>query len=83
MNQSLNYCVPPQPECNNPKHVDIYHNQRKTIHDLIDQNDSLQAKIDALMLEYCPDEMTEEQIAEWEKHQKPVTLSEVEEQPWL
>lgn len=30
-----------------------------------------QAKIDALMLEYCPDEMTPEQIAEWEAHQKP------------
>jgi hypothetical protein len=28
-----------------------------------------QARIDALMLEYCPDEMTPEQIAEWEKHQ--------------
>lgn len=29
----------------------------------------LQAKIDALMLEHCPDEMTPEQIAEWAKHQ--------------
>ena len=29
-----------------------------------------QAKIDALMLEYCPDEMTPEQMAEWERHQK-------------
>lgn len=28
-----------------------------------------QAKIDALMLEYCPNEMTEDQIAEWESHQ--------------
>jgi len=28
-----------------------------------------QAKIDALMLEYCPDEMTEEQFVEWSKHQ--------------
>lgn len=32
----------------------------------------LQAKIDRLMLEYCPGEMTEEQKAEWAKHQKPV-----------
>lgn len=31
----------------------------------------LQAKIDALMLEYCTDEMTEEQITNWGKHQKP------------
>lgn len=28
-----------------------------------------QSQIDSLMLEYCPDEMTEEQIAEWSKHQ--------------
>ena len=32
----------------------------------------LQARIDALMLEYCPDEMTPEQIAEWERHQQAV-----------
>lgn len=25
--------------------------------------------IDSLMLEYCPDEMTEEQVANYEKHQ--------------
>lgn len=31
----------------------------------------MKAKIDALMLEYCPDEMTQEQIAEYAKHQKP------------
>lgn len=30
----------------------------------------LQARIDALMLEYCPDEMTPAQIAEWEHHQR-------------
>lgn len=30
----------------------------------------LQARIDSLMLEYCPDEMTPEQVAEWERHQK-------------
>ena len=29
-----------------------------------------QAKIDALMLEYCPNEMTTEQIANWSAHQK-------------
>ena len=29
------------------------------------KNAVLQAKIDELMLEYCPDEMTPEQIAEW------------------
>ncbi len=31
-----------------------------------------QAKIDNLMLEYCPDEMTPEQLAEWGRNQRPV-----------
>jgi len=31
-----------------------------------------QAKIDSLMLEYCPDEITDEQMAEWAKYQTPV-----------
>ena len=30
-----------------------------------------QALIDRLMLEYCPDEMTPEQLTEWAKHQRP------------
>lgn len=30
---------------------------------------ALQAKIDALMLEFCPKEMTIEQMKAWEKHQ--------------
>ena len=34
--------------------------------------DSKQAKIDALMLEYCPDEMTYEQMQEWEDSQRIV-----------
>lgn len=32
---------------------------------------SKQAKIDALMLEYCPDEMTPEQLEEWGRNQVP------------
>lgn len=28
-----------------------------------------QSVIDRLMLEYCPDEMTEDQIESWERHQ--------------
>ena len=31
-----------------------------------------QAVIDRLMLEYCPDEMSETQLAEWSKHQRAV-----------
>ena len=33
-----------------------------------------QARIDELMLEYCPDEMTEEQLEEWSKHQRAVKV---------
>lgn len=33
---------------------------------------ALQAQIDALMLEYCPDEMTAEQLEERANNQKPV-----------
>jgi hypothetical protein len=32
--------------------------------------DGLQAKVDALMLEYCPSEMNDNQLAEWASHQK-------------
>lgn len=34
--------------------------------------DTKQAEIDRMMLEYCPEEMTPEQTAQWAKHQKPV-----------
>lgn len=35
-----------------------------------------QAKIDALMIEYCHEEMTGEQLANWSKHQVPATAEE-------
>lgn len=34
--------------------------------------DALQAKLDAVMLEFCPEEMTPEQMKNWERHQRPV-----------
>lgn len=37
-----------------------------------DYADALQAKIDALMLEHCPNEMSPEQLAERGRHQRPV-----------
>lgn len=43
--------------------------------------DAKQAKIDSLMLEYCPDEITDEQMAEWSANQKPV--SECRHCGWL
>lgn len=39
----------------------------------------LQYRIDELMLEYCPNEMTEEQLANWAAHQRPVGESELPE----
>lgn len=36
--------------------------------------DPLQAKIDALMMEYCPEEMTPEQLAVWGRHQRPLNV---------
>lgn len=38
-----------------------------------DEIESLQARIDALMLEYCPNEMTPAQIERWERHQRPTS----------
>jgi len=35
------------------------------------ENASKQAKIDSLMLEFCPDEMTQEQLDNWAAHQIP------------
>lgn len=43
------------------------------IEELREQLAAAQAKIDSLMLEYCPDEMTPEQIENWGKHQKAVS----------
>ena len=39
---------------------------------LADEVRSLQAKIDELMPEHCPEEMTPEQMAEYERHQVSV-----------
>lgn len=40
------------------------------IESLRSQVEAKQAEIDSLMFEYCPDDMTPEQIAEYEKHQR-------------
>lgn len=40
--------------------------------ELHQQLDAKQAEIDQLMLEFCPDEMTEEQLNNWKCHQKAV-----------
>lgn len=49
-------------------------NMLKSIATLERELDAKQAKIDELMLEYCPDEITDEQWDEYRKHQ--VTVSD-------
>ena len=38
--------------------------------------DALQAQLDALMLEFCPEEMTEAQKENWARHQRPASDDE-------
>lgn len=42
------------------------------VEDYEDRLAAAQAKIDRLMLEYCPEEMTKAQIENWAAHQKAV-----------
>ena len=44
-----------------------------------DRLGAAQAKIDALMMEYCVDEMTIEQWGNWAKHQVPISIEEQKE----
>jgi hypothetical protein len=41
-------------------------------HELHQKLETVEARVDALMLEFCPDEMTEEQKANWAAHQRVV-----------
>lgn len=43
------------------------------VQNLLRALDAKQAKIDALMMEFCPGEMSKEQCDEWAKHQQPVS----------
>lgn len=38
----------------------------------------LERRIAELMLNYCPDEMTPEQIENWEKHRRPADIAYME-----
>lgn len=54
----------------NPRqYTDIIASQNLIITQLAKEKCALQAKIDALMLEYCPEEMTQEQVERWEESQ--------------
>lgn len=52
------------PELNGKKHVARW---------AVEEIGRLQAKIDALMLEYCPEEMAPEQVENWALHQRSHT----------
>lgn len=49
---------------------------RRSVGNLLATVDAKQAKIDALMMEFCPGEMSKEQRAEWARNQRPVTAEE-------
>ena len=54
----------------NDKNVD-----KQKIDELLKELGAKQAKIDELMLEYCPEEMTKKQFDDWAKHQKSSNFS--------
>lgn len=51
---------------------DIKYVRADLIEALRQQLAAKQAEVDALMLEYCPNEMTPEQLEEWGRNQVPV-----------
>ena len=53
-----------------------HHGADIAIKELLQRAEALQAKIEQLMLEYCPEEMTTEQIVEFERHQHVATSEE-------
>jgi hypothetical protein len=55
---------------------DAWNADKDRIKQLEQQLAAKQAKIDELMLEYCPDEMTDEQLAEYARHQVQLSSEE-------
>lgn len=51
--------------------INILREAAEAIETLQTKTDDQQARIDSLMFEHCPDEMTEDQIKTFEKHQVP------------
>jgi hypothetical protein len=69
----------------NEELVEVAKGQSRAMHGMLEclkmaevANHSLMAKIDALMFEYCPDEMTPEQIANYEAHVKAASQQQEE-----
>ena len=53
---------------------DYWDEQQNLIESQAAEIAALQANLDRLMLEYCPDEMTDAQLEKWAKNQKPYGL---------
>jgi len=71
LNEQLDTCERSHIEAIVLDSVNYYYPNKKDkrIKELKLANEARQAKIDSLMLEYCPNEMTKDQIENWEKHQ--------------
>lgn len=52
----------------------------EALHALLEERKAMQAKIDALMLEFCPGEMTAEQLERWASHQKAALTTTADNQ---
>ena len=69
--------------------VDIFIEEARAVKEFIDMKEraeraeaelaAKQAHIDRLMLEYCPDEMTATQMAEWASHQRAAPAAPTKE----
>ncbi len=59
----------------NNDRVDLTITAAEAITELRQQLAAKQAEVDALMLEYCPSEMSQEQLDNWAAHQRPVEES--------
>ncbi len=55
--------------------LDLLEWAERDVLELRQQLAAKQAEVDALMLEYCPSEMSQEQLDNWAAHQRPVEES--------
>lgn len=69
MLESLDYYIEFAAKTKRFSDVGFYKRVKQKLLDLESEIHYKQALIDELMFEHCPDEMTKEQIEEWEKNQ--------------
>lgn len=71
-------CPPKCPKCFEDPQVTIDRLQAELVAEKR-KSDAKQARIDELMFEYCPDDMTREQLDEYARHQRRVSPEEAAE----